>query len=77
MGVCIHDGEKALKKIINKKYQTEMIMTATEMKRNVKRFCLLGGLLDVGEDNRGMSQVGASEGPSLLCAGVHGQGRGL
>lgn len=55
-----------------------MIMTATEMKRGKREALrLLGVLLDVGEENRGIRQVGVSKGPSLLCAGVHGEGGGL
>lgn len=51
-------------------------MTATERKMRSDFFCLLV-LLDVGKENRGTRQVGVSEGPSLLCAGVHREGRGL
>lgn len=68
--------EKGIKKE-NKiqKNHTGMIMTETE-EENEKHsvFCVL---LDAGEENQGMTQVGVSKGPSFLCAGVHGEGGGL
>lgn len=55
-----------------------MIMTATEVNRGKwEAFCLLCVSLDMGEENSGMRQVCVSEGPSLLCARVHGEGGGL
>lgn len=44
--------------------------------RETRGAALLWRLTDEGADEKG-GRVGVSEGPSLLCAGVHGEGGGL
>lgn len=55
-------------------------MTARDERRRARSLLVLSVMLDVGARRRrseGTRRVGVSEGPSLLCAGVHGEGGGL
>lgn len=63
-------GIKIENKNTKEKYQTEMIMTATEMKRGEREALrLLGVLLDVGEENRGMTGGCLRRTISPVCGG--------
>lgn len=69
------------RKSTNRKKKIEVILTAGDkQKEAVLFFFFLSSLysaLTVGREKWWMEQVGVSEGPSVLCARVHGESGGL